>query len=55
VQDFADHGFPLVGGRLDYLGGRPVASLVYKSDKHSINLYLWPSNEGIPLPSFFYH
>jgi len=46
VRDFSDHGFPLAGGRLDYLAGRPVAALVYHRAAHPINLFTWPSQPG---------
>jgi len=42
VRDFSADGFPLVGGRLDYLDGKTVAALVYQRNKHPINLFITP-------------
>ena len=45
VKDFADDGFSLIGGRLDVLGGRNVAVLVYARRKHFINVFVLPTKE----------
>jgi anti-sigma factor RsiW len=43
VRDLSANGFPLVGGRLDYLSGKTVVALVYQRNKHPINLFITPA------------
>jgi len=46
VTDFNADGFPLIGGRLDYVDHHTVAVIVYRYNKHVINLFVWPSDQA---------
>jgi len=51
VRDLEAEGYPLVGGRLDYLSNRKVVALVYKYRKHPINLFIWAEPDAADEPT----
>jgi anti-sigma factor RsiW len=50
VKDLTAEGFPLVGGRLDFVDGHRVATLVYRHGLHTISVFVWPESSTSARP-----
>jgi anti-sigma factor RsiW len=51
VKNLAEQEFPLIGGRLEYIGGHSAAALIFQRHKHIINLFIWPVQEKDSKPA----
>jgi anti-sigma factor RsiW len=52
IDELQVPGSVFLGGRVDYLDGRPVAALVYKQGEHVVNSFVWPSTAPDSKPSY---
>jgi anti-sigma factor RsiW len=52
VDELRIPGSTFLGGRVDYLEGRPVAALVYKQGEHIVNAFVWPTTASDSSPNF---
>lgn len=48
VPDLSAQGFVLLGGRVDVIGNRPVATIVYKHAAHTVSLTTLRAGESVP-------
>ncbi|HVD60418.1 MAG TPA: hypothetical protein VNC11_06060 [Gemmatimonadaceae bacterium] len=55
VVDLASQGFPLLGGRVDYVRGHTTAALVYGRRKHIVNLFIWPEGADAQVTARSFH
>lgn len=46
VADLSDEGFPLLGARIEHVGGHPAVAVVYGRRKHKISLFVQAAGEA---------
>ena len=46
VPDLSPEGFPLLGGRVERVGGKAIAALAYARDRHILSVFVWPADQG---------